>query len=88
MLSKFLSNGVFGSFEGKVGNEDGVACWAQVVSKRLGAVLTLRGRGFGLGEVDIDSAAVDLGLVHRLLGLDAVDAVDKFDVTISSNVSL
>ena len=88
MLSELLSNGIFSRFKGKVGNEDGVAGGAQVVSKRLGAVLTLRGRSFGLGEVDIDSAAVNLGLVHSLVGLDAVGAIDKLDVAISAAMSV
>ena len=88
MLSKFLSNGVFSRFKGKVSDEDGVAGWAQIIPEGLGAVLTLRGRSFGLGEIDIDRASVDLRFMHSLLGLDAVSGVDKLDVAVSSNVSL
>lgn len=88
MLSELLSNGVFSRFEGKVGNENGVAGRAQVVTEGLGAVLTLRGRSFGLGEIDVDSAAVDLGFVHSLLGLDAIGAVDKLDIAISAVMSV
>lgn len=88
VLSKFLSNSVFSRFEGKVSHEDGVAGWAQIVPEGLGAVLTLRGRSFGLGEIDIDGASVDLRFMHSLLGLDAVGGVDKLDVTVSGNVSL
>ena len=88
MLSKFFSNSVFGRFKGKIGNEDGVAGRAQVVSEGLGPILTLRRRRFGLGEIDIDGAAVDLGFVHSLLRLDAVDAVDELDVAVSTAVSV
>lgn len=88
MLSEFLSDCVFSRFEGKVGDKYGVAGWAQVVSEGFGAVLTLRGRSFRLGEVDIDGAAIDLGLMHSFLSLDAVGGVDKLDVAISSDVSV
>ena len=88
MLPKLFSNDVFGRFEGEVSNEDGVAGWAQVVSEGLGAVLTLRWRSFGLGEVDIDGATIYLRLMHFPLGSDSVGGVDKLDVAISSNVSV
>ena len=88
MLSELLSNGVFGRFKGKIGDEDGVADRAQVVSKGLGPILTLGRRRFGLGEVDIDGATVDLGFVHSLLCLDAVGAVYEFNVAISTAVSV
>ena len=87
MLSKLLSNHVFSRFEGEVGNEDGVAGRAQVVSKGLGTVLTLGRRSFWLGEIDIDGATVDLGFMHSLLRLDAVGAIDEFDVAKSTVMS-
>ena len=88
MLSEFLSNGVFSRFKGKIGDEDGVAGRAQVVSEGLGPILTLGRRRFGLGEVDIDGAAVDLGFVHSLLRLDTIGAVDEFDIAITTAVSV
>ena len=88
MLSELLSNGVFGRFKGKIGDEDGVAGRAQVVSEGLGPILTLGRRGFGLGEIDIDGAAVNFGFVHSLLRLDAIGAVDKFNVAISTRMSV
>ena len=88
MLSELLSNRVFGRFKGKIGDEDGVAGRAQVVSEGLGPILTLGRRGFGLGEVDIDSAAVDFGFVHSLLRLDAVGSVGKFNVAIATGMSV
>ena len=88
MLSKLLANGVFGRLEGKIGNEDGVAGRAQIVSKGLGPVLTLRSRSFGLGEVDVDGAAVDVRFMHSFLRFDAVSAVDEFDVAKSTALSV
>ncbi len=87
MLSELLSNGVFGGFEGKIGNEDGIASRALVVSKVLGAVLTLGRRSFGLGKVNIDSAAIDFSFVHSLLGLDAIGAVHKLNIAKSAATS-
>ena len=88
MLSEFLSNGVFGRFKSEIGDEDSVAGRAQVVSEGLGPILTLGWRRFGLGKVNIDGAAVDFGFVHSLLRLDAVGAVDEFDVAIPTAVSV
>ena len=88
MLSELLSNGVFGSFKGKIGDKDGVAGRAQVVSEGLGPILTLGRRRLGLGEVDIDGAAVDLGFVHSLLRFDAIGAVDELDVAVSTAESV
>ena len=50
--------------------------------------MALGRRRFGLGEVDIDGATVDLGVMHSLLCLDAVGAVDEFNVAISTAVSV
>lgn len=88
MLSKLLSNSVLRSFKGKVGNENSVASRAQVVSEGLGAVLTLRRRGLGLGEIDINGTAVNLRFMHSLLSLDAIGAIDKFNVAISAGMSV
>ena len=84
VLSEFLPHNVFGRFKGKIGNEKCVTCRAHVVSKRLGAVLTLGRSRFGLGEVDIDGTTVDLGFVHSSLSLDPISSVDKFDISKSA----
>ena len=69
VLAESLANALVGGVEGEVANEEGVAGSTALVAELLGAsgtlVLVLLA---GLAEVDVQGAAIEVGVVESLLG--------------------
>ena len=80
MLAELFTHSVFADVERKVGNEDSLAGGAERITIGLLAVLTRRGCVFGLGEIDVDAAAINLDFVHLCLSFDAISGIGEFDV--------
>lgn len=82
-----LADGVVGGVERKVANEQGVARRATLVTKLLGAsgalVLVLRA---GLAEIDVQSPAVEVGVVESLLGSLRLRGVAELDVSETARI--
>ncbi len=90
MLAEFLSNNIFSCLEGQIGDKNCLGLFADAVAVRLLAIGAARSAavGLGFGEVDVDGATIELGLVHGLLGFDTIFGIDEFDIAESMMLSV
>ena len=90
MFAEFLSNNIFSCLEGQIGDKYCLGLFADAVAVRLLAIGAARSAavGLGFGEVDVDGATIELGLVHGLLGFDTIFGIDEFDIAESMMVSI